>query len=50
LPFDAVRARIEAYLEEHVRRQATAQYVSLLVGRAVICGIAIDGATSPLVQ
>lgn len=50
LPFEAVRGRIAAYLEEHVRRQATAQYVSLLIGRAVICGIAIDGATSPLVQ
>lgn len=50
LPFEAVRERIAVYLEEHVYRQATAQYISLLAGRAVICGIAIDGAASPLVQ
>jgi peptidyl-prolyl cis-trans isomerase C len=50
LPFEAVRERISSYLAEHVSRQATAQYVSLLVGRADIVGIAIDGASSPLVQ
>nr|WP_307437238.1 peptidylprolyl isomerase [Labrys monachus] len=50
LPFEAVRDRIASYLTEHVRRQATAQYLSLLVGQAVITGIAIDGASSPLVQ
>ncbi|RWA63467.1 peptidylprolyl isomerase [Mesorhizobium sp. M1C.F.Ca.ET.193.01.1.1] len=50
LPFEAVRERIAAYLAEHVSRQATAQYVSLLVGGADIRGIAIDGASSPLVQ
>ena len=50
LPFEAVRERIVAYLDEHVRRQASAQYVSLLVGRADITGIALDGAASPLVQ
>lgn len=50
LPFEAVRERIESYLDEHVRRQATAQYVSLLIGRADIRGIALQGAASPLVQ
>ena len=50
LPFEAVRDRIAAYLTEHVNRQATAQYVSLLVGRADIEGIAVDGSSSPLVQ
>ena len=50
LPFEAVRERIASYLGEHVSRQATAQYVSLLVGRADIGGIVIDGASSPLVQ
>lgn len=50
LPFEVVRDRIAAYLTEHVNRQATAQYVSLLVGRADICGIDIDGSSSPLVQ
>ncbi|MBZ9881092.1 peptidylprolyl isomerase [Mesorhizobium sp. CA10] len=50
LPFEHVRERIASYLAEHVSRQATAQYVALLVGRADIVGIAIDGASSPLVQ
>jgi len=50
IPFEAARERIGAYLAEHVSRQATAQYLSLLVGRADIVGIAIDGASSPLVQ
>lgn len=50
LPFAAVRERIRAYLEEHVRRQAAAQYIALLIGRADIRGIALDGAATPLVQ
>ncbi len=50
LPFDAVKERIAAYLDAHVRRQATAQYISLLIGRADIRGVALDGAASPLVQ
>ncbi|AVA26340.1 MULTISPECIES: peptidylprolyl isomerase [unclassified Rhizobium] len=50
LPFEAVRDRIARYLEEHVLRQATAQYISLLIGRADIRGIALEGATTPLVQ
>jgi peptidyl-prolyl cis-trans isomerase C len=50
MPFEAVRERIAAYLVEHVRRQATAQYLALLVGRADIRGVAIAGASSPLVQ
>jgi peptidyl-prolyl cis-trans isomerase C len=50
LPFEAVREQIAAYLEEHVRRQATAQYISLLVGRADIRGITLKGAATPLVQ
>ena len=50
LPFEAVRERIATYLDEHVRRQASVQYMSLLIGRADIRGIALDGATSPLVQ
>jgi peptidyl-prolyl cis-trans isomerase C len=50
LPFEAVRARIAAYLDEHVRRQASAQYIALLVGRADIRGIDLAGAASPLVQ
>jgi len=50
LPFEAVRERIADYLDAHVRRQATAQYIALLIGRAEIRGIALDGASSPLVQ
>jgi peptidyl-prolyl cis-trans isomerase C len=50
LPFEVVRERIASYLLEHVQRRATAQYLSLLVGRADIRGIAIDGSLSPLVQ
>jgi peptidyl-prolyl cis-trans isomerase C len=50
LPFAAVRKGISAYLAEHVRRQATAQYIAVLVGRADIRGITLGGATSPLVQ
>ncbi len=50
LPFEAVRERIADYLDAHVRRQATAQYIAVLIGRAEIRGIALDGATSPLVQ
>jgi peptidyl-prolyl cis-trans isomerase C len=50
LPFEAVKGRIASYLEEHVRRQATAQYISLLIGRADIRGIVLDGAATPLVQ
>lgn len=50
LPFEAVRERIASYLVEHVQRQATAQYVSLLVGQADITGIVIEGSSSPLVQ
>ncbi|MBB6252095.1 peptidylprolyl isomerase [Nitrospirillum iridis] len=50
LPFEAVRDRIAAYLEDHVRHRATAQYLALLAGRAEIHGIDLTGASSPLVQ
>ncbi|WP_373870029.1 peptidylprolyl isomerase [Azorhizobium oxalatiphilum] len=50
VPFEAVRKEIAAYLADHVSRSAEAQYIALLVGRADIKGIALDGADSPLVQ
>ena len=50
LPFEAVRNEIATFLEEQVRRQAMRQFLSLLVGRAEIAGIVLDGAASPLVQ
>ncbi len=50
LPFEMVQERIAAYLEEHVRRRASAQYIALLAGRAEIVGIDLAGAETPLVQ
>ena len=50
LPFEVVRERIADYLAQHVRRQAAAQFIDVLVGRADIRGIALKGAESPLVQ
>lgn len=50
LPFDAVRGKIAAYLEERVWRQAIRQYISILAASAEIRGIELKAATSPLVQ
>jgi peptidyl-prolyl cis-trans isomerase C len=50
LPFEAVRDRIAAYLEERTWRRAVSQYVSLLAGQARIDGFDMAGASSPLVQ
>ncbi len=50
LPFDQVRARIAAYLEQSAWRRAAAQYLSLLAGEATIAGCDLRAATSPLVQ
>ncbi len=50
LPFEAVHPRIAAWLDEKVRRTAIRQYISLLAGRAEITGVALDGASSPLMQ
>jgi peptidyl-prolyl cis-trans isomerase C len=50
LPFEAVRDKIADYLREHVWRRAISQYLQLLVGRAEIRGIELDGASTPLVQ
>ncbi len=50
LPFDMVRARIAAWLDEKVRRTAIRQYIAILAGRAEITGIALDSSASPLVQ
>jgi peptidyl-prolyl cis-trans isomerase C len=45
-----VRARIADWLNEKVRRAAIGQYVSILAGRAVIIGVALNASASPLVQ
>ena len=50
LPFEAVKERIAAYLEESAWRRAVHQYVAILAGRASIEGVELDAATSPLVQ
>ncbi len=50
LPFEAVRDRIAAYLEERSWRRAVAQYIALVAGQARITGFDLPAATSPLVQ
>lgn len=50
LPFEQVRDRVAAYLEESSWRRAVAQYVTLLAGQARITGYDMPGAASPLVQ
>lgn len=50
LPFELVRERIAAYLEESAWRRAVTQYISLLAGQARITGFDLPGAASPLVQ
>ena len=49
LPFEMVRERIAAYLDETVHRRAMQQYVSILAGRAAITGVDLTG-SGPLVQ
>jgi peptidyl-prolyl cis-trans isomerase C len=50
MPFEQVRARIAAYLEERSWRRAVAQYITLLAGQARIEGFDLPGAGTPLVQ
>lgn len=50
LPFEAVEPVIAGHLELTSWHIAVRQYLSLLVGRAQIRGVAMDGAASPLVQ
>ena len=50
LPFEMVREAIAGHLELSSWHAAMRQYVSLLIGRADIRGISMDGASSPLVQ
>lgn len=50
LPFEAVRDRIAAFLEEHALHRALAQYVQLLAGEAELEGVDLLQADSPLVQ
>ncbi len=48
--YDAVHERIKAQLTLQSRAKAMHQYMSLLVGEALVEGITLEGADSPLVQ
>lgn len=50
VPYEAVKERIATYLSERVQHSALRQYISMLAGRAVITGVDLDAAQSPLVQ
>ena len=50
LPFEAVRAQIADYLATAAWQRGIHQYLQLLVGRADIGGVTLDGAATPLVQ
>ncbi|MFG1264847.1 peptidylprolyl isomerase [Xanthobacter aminoxidans] len=50
LPFEVVQEAIAGHLELSSWHAAMRQYVSLLIGRADIRGISMEGAQSPLVQ
>ena len=48
--FDAVRAQIADYLTTAAWQRGVHQYLQILVGRAQIEGIVLEGSQSPLVQ
>jgi peptidyl-prolyl cis-trans isomerase C len=50
LPFDAVKSQIAENLSRQAWQRALHQYLQILVGRASIDGVALEGADSPLVQ
>ena len=50
MAFEAVHARIAAWLTQAAERRATHQYLQWLVGQAQIEGLDISGADSPLLQ
>ena len=50
LAFDEVRERVAAQLAMQSRAKALHQYMTLLVGQALVEGIELDAADSPLVQ
>jgi len=50
LPFAAVQAQIADYLSTAAWQRGIHQYMQLLVGRAEIGGVTLDGASTPLVQ
>ena len=48
--FEYVQTTIAAYLKEASWQMAVKQYLKVLVGKARIAGIHLEGADSPLVQ
>lgn len=50
LPFEAVRREIADYLTTAAWQRGLHQYLQILVGRADIAGVTLDGAETPLVQ
>ncbi|QDZ27999.1 peptidylprolyl isomerase [Noviherbaspirillum sp. UKPF54] len=50
LPFDAVKAQIAETLSRQAWQRGVHQYLRILVGRADIQGVTLEGAESPLVQ
>ena len=50
LPFDIVKPQIVDYLTTRAWQRGVHQYLQILVGRADIQGVTLDGAETPLVQ
>ncbi|MEO8598931.1 MAG: peptidylprolyl isomerase, partial [bacterium] len=50
LPFDAVKSQIAEQLTRQTWQSAVHQYLKILVGRADVQGVTLDGADTPLVQ
>lgn len=50
LPFEAVKSQIAETLSAQAWQRALHQYLQILVGRADIQGVTLEGAASPLVQ
>lgn len=50
LPFDAVKAQIAETLTQQAWHKGVHQYLQILVGKADIQGVTLEGASSPLVQ
>ena len=50
MPYEEVRERIAVELTQRSRARALHQYMQLLVGQALVEGVSLEGASSPLVQ
>jgi peptidyl-prolyl cis-trans isomerase C len=49
-PFEEVQGRISVQLAQQSRAKALHQYIQLLAGQAIVEGVSLEGADSPLVQ